>query len=334
MTYFTRASSLFGFTDLVRARGRNPSALLREAGLSTAALHDPDLPLSYTVLTALYARAAVVCDDEHFGLHLGGQQDLKLLGPLATYLCLQPTLCDALSVLQKNLGFHARGMHLSRVQAGETLALTLRLDFEDQMDCQQMMAKSLATLVLCIQQMHEAVVPPLLAGLAGPAPRDPRPYEAFFGCPVQFEAEANVVCYPASLLMQPVKVAPDLRERLVNAWRGDWQHVTAPSSLASQVERIICALLPTGDYALQTVARLMQMPPRTLQQRLHLEQMSYGRILQQARQRLACQHLEHSDIALEQLAHDLGYAELSVFSRAFKQWLGVSPRVWRRQQLA
>jgi len=48
------------------------------------------------------------------------------------------------------------------------------------------------------------------------------------------------------------------------------------------------------------------------------------------RQALACTHLAESDIDLTRLALDLGYAELAVFSRAFKEWTGLPPSRWRQ----
>ena len=202
MTYTTRASSLSGFPELVRAHGGNPAELLREVGLSTAVLHDPDLHVPYRALCTLYARAAEVCDDEHFGLRLGGGQGLTLIGALASLVCLQPTLEEALSVLLKNLGFHAQGMRITPRQTADSFSLTLRLAFAAEVDDRQMMAKSLATLALSIAQLQAEPIRPDLVCFTGAAPRDVGPCLAYFGCPVQFEgavAQTPATCRLASL---------------------------------------------------------------------------------------------------------------------------------------
>ena len=82
------------------------------------------------------------------------------------------------------------------------------------------------------------------------------------------------------------------------------------------------------------VARIVDLHPRVLQQRLAAQGSSFSALLESRRLRLAKEHLAHSDIDLTTLALNLGYAELAVFSRAFKRWQGVSPRAWRRQQQA
>jgi len=332
--YINRAGSLLGFPELVRERGQNLSKLLHEVGLSAAVLHDHDLYLPYVTLTRLYARAAKVCGDEHFGLHLGSRQGLELIGALASLLCLQSTVADALAVLRKNLGFHARGLMMGAETGDSGVRLTLTLPFEQETDCTQMMAKSMATTALTFAQLHAGRVPPLEVTFTFAAPADSQPYEAYFGCPVRFGAPANSVLYPCEVFALPVAVSPELRSRITQRWRGDWQKAASAATVSQQVERAIVALVPTGDYSLEIVARVLMLHPRSLQQQLQREDTQYGAILQKARQNLACQHLELSDIELTRLALDLGFSELSVFSRAFKKWFGVSPSVWRSERLS
>jgi AraC-like DNA-binding protein len=49
-----------------------------------------------------------------------------------------------------------------------------------------------------------------------------------------------------------------------------------------------------------------------------------------ARQELALHYLQDPDIPLTEIAHCLGYSELSAFSRAFRAWTGMSPQRYRR----
>ena len=71
---------------------------------------------------------------------------------------------------------------------------------------------------------------------------------------------------------------------------------------------------------------------RTLQRRLSLEQTSYRKVLELARLDAALRGLEQSDEPLSQIALKLGFSEQSAFSRAFRDWTGVSPRSYRRQR--
>ncbi|MDX1819212.1 MAG: AraC family transcriptional regulator, partial [Marinobacter sp.] len=71
---------------------------------------------------------------------------------------------------------------------------------------------------------------------------------------------------------------------------------------------------------------------RTLQSRLRELGISYRQLLRRTRQRLAEQHLRFDSLSVTDLALQLGYAEVAVFSRHFRQWTGLSPRAWQKHQ--
>ena len=73
------------------------------------------------------------------------------------------------------------------------------------------------------------------------------------------------------------------------------------------------------------------MSGRTLRRQLSVLGTSYRQLLDQVRSDLARQYLENSNMSVEQVAQLLGYTETTNFRRAFKRWLGVSPRDYRTQ---
>ena len=328
MQYFVRSGGLIGFFEQVRASGGNASELLREAGLSTGVLHDPDLYLPYTALADLLTLAARHCGDPAFGVRLGNRQGLDVVGALGSVMCLQATLAEALRLMQRNLDFHARGVRVDVDTGDETVGMRMTFAFEDQTDCSQLAALSLALLNRSVSQLHRAPMPPADVRLTLSEPDATAAYAQAFSCPVTFNAGENALVYPARLLELPVDVAPELRQRLSRQWRGHWQQ-TEPVTLPQQVERAITALLPTGDCSLELVARLLDMHPRSLQKQLRSHRESFSNLLQGTRLQLARHNLENSNIDLTTLAMNLGYAELAVFSRSFKQWTGQPPRQWR-----
>lgn len=329
MQYFVRSGALIGFPELVRRYDENPSELLRSVELSTAVLHDPDLYIPYLSLAKLLEAAAVACEAPDFGIQLGYRQGLEAVGALGSVLCLQPSVGDALVMLQKNLGFHARGVAIDVQAEGEHIDLSMRFAFADQIACDQLSALSMMLMARGIEQLHGQSEKPQQLWLAFADHRIQTLCERRFGCPVLLGQTENRLRYRIAGLAEPTAVAPELRARLSKHWRGDWQQ-SLDVSLSQQVERAITALLPTGECNLPTVARIVQMHPRSLQMRLKQDQSSFGLLLQNTRLRLACQHLQNSDIDLTTLAMNLGFAELAVFSRSFKQWTGQSPRAWRK----
>ncbi|WP_293387090.1 AraC family transcriptional regulator [Nevskia sp.] len=329
MKYLVRSGGLQGFPELVEELGQRPLDLLEEVGLAPGVLRDPDLYIPYPALADLLTLAARRCRAPDFGVRLGSRQGLEVVGALGNWLCLQARVGDALTLLQKNLGFHARGIEVDVDAGRQRISLAMRLAFAQQTDCAQLLALSMALLARSISQLHGTGLKPDRVELDLPAPHDPRSWSRAFAVTPTFGASSNQLFYPASLFELPVHIDTAVRERLSAQWRGGWRQ--APLSLERQVERAIVALLPTGDCSLERVAHLVELKPRTLQAQLQRQQLGFGLLLRQARERLACEHLDGSDIGLTSLAMNLGFGDLAVFSRTFKSWTGLSPRAWRRR---
>ncbi len=90
--------------------------------------------------------------------------------------------------------------------------------------------------------------------------------------------------------------------------------------------------LASGECSIERVSATLDMHVRTLQTQLQQQNTSYRQILQTTRQVLAEQHLRYGSINITDLALQLGYSEVAVFSRHFKRWLGLSPRNWQKAQ--
>lgn len=330
MDYFVRSGGLNGFSELVRNLGYSPSALLRQMGLGPAVLQNPDLYIPYSTLAELLSLAARECDCPDFGVRLGGRQGLHVVGALASLMCLQSTLPGALTMMQRNLDFHARGVQIDTDTHGAYLDIRLSFTFEKHIDCTQLTALSLALLYRSISQLHQSELQVTEVQLCIPPPSSLQAYSAVFAAPIVFDTAENSLRYPLTLLDTPVDPAPDLRQALSNQWRGALPS-THSDSLPQHVEQVVTALLPTGECNLNMVAKVTEMNPRSLQLRLQDAGTGFTQIQQRVRLRLACHYLKNSDIDLTALALNLGFAELSVFSRAFKKWTGKSPRQWRHQ---
>ncbi|KJZ39370.1 AraC family transcriptional regulator [Pseudomonas fluorescens] len=107
-----------------------------------------------------------------------------------------------------------------------------------------------------------------------------------------------------------------------------------PDNLKAQVCHLIGGLLHTGECSIEAVSNSLGLQPRVLQKRLQAEGSRFSQLLQETRLEIAKQNLLRDKTSITDLALNLGYADVSVFSRHFKQWTGFSPRNWRAQQTA
>lgn len=85
------------------------------------------------------------------------------------------------------------------------------------------------------------------------------------------------------------------------------------------------------QFGVQDLADLLNVSKRTLQRRLGETGTTFRGLQEQARFELARKLLEQKGAEITEISFELGYANLSGFSRAFKRQAGVSPSDYRNQ---
>lgn len=106
---------------------------------------------------------------------------------------------------------------------------------------------------------------------------------------------------------------------------------TAPARhFAASIEQVIQSLLLVSGTRIEDVAEMVGCSVRSLQRQLAREGLRYSDLVMRARFNLASRRLVANDGTMIEIALDLGYADQSHFSRAFRRWAGMSPREFRR----
>jgi len=154
-------------------------------------------------------------------------------------------------------------------------------------------------------------------------------YESLLGVPVLFDQPHNQVCFPEYLLEVPVSTA----------------NATSRGLAESECEKLLIELDQGQDLVIQirnqlekmkafptlpNMATAMNSSPRTINRQLAQLNTTYQHILDEVRREKAIDLLTYSNINVEQIASQLGYNDPSNFGRAFRRWLGKSPRAFRK----
>ena len=100
--------------------------------------------------------------------------------------------------------------------------------------------------------------------------------------------------------------------------------------MTESVRAVVRHLLPTGAASLEVIARQFQLHPKALQRRLAAEGTTFAALTDQIRQATAERYLRDTDITLQHLAREIGYAEQSELSRSFRRWSGGAPTAYRK----
>jgi len=96
-----------------------------------------------------------------------------------------------------------------------------------------------------------------------------------------------------------------------------------------EVRNTIRELLIAARCSRGEVARALELHPRTLVRRLGRSGTSYRALLESTRGEVARQLLQDTRAPIARIAASLGYADPSVFTRAFRRWTGMTPLRYR-----
>lgn len=159
-------------------------------------------------------------------------------------------------------------------------------------------------------------------------------YEAYFACPVHFDATENVLVFEQDIMDTPfVTYNAELLSMVAPQLEAELRQQLKEKNLREQVKGVLKRLIAGQRPVIRDVARELRTSTRTLQRRLTEEGVTFQQVLEEARRELARHYLLHSSLELNETAYLLGYEDANSFFRAFHVWEGATPNQWRAMQL-
>ncbi|MDX2307042.1 MAG: AraC family transcriptional regulator ligand-binding domain-containing protein [Hyphomicrobium sp.] len=155
------------------------------------------------------------------------------------------------------------------------------------------------------------------------------------GTDVRFNTAKNAVIVDvASLELKNRTANPDLFAVMREYGDELLERREADAGILADVRRAIRADIGSTDVTLEGISRRLDLPPRTIQQRLNLAGTTFEALLQETRKALATRYLRDTDLSMTDIALILGFSELSAFTRAAMRWYGHPPSVERQSMRA
>jgi AraC-like DNA-binding protein len=159
------------------------------------------------------------------------------------------------------------------------------------------------------------------------APSYRREYDRIFGVPVVFASDRNAFLVDPALLTERLGRLSPYASDVVRAHADAlMRRLDRPRSMRRRVEALLMPVLRSGGASMDLVARRLSMSRQTLRRRLQAEGVTFERLLEELRHRLALRYLSRREINVAQTAALLGFSDATALSRAFRRWTGVSPR--------
>ena len=169
-----------------------------------------------------------------------------------------------------------------------------------------------------------------------PKPKHSQEAKLLFSCRHSFNRPVVKFCFHTKYLDLPcVRTRKELT-RFLRESPADL--ITIPGSGQSYKAQIKAILMHDESDVLycpsfETLALNLNMSAQTLRRRLKVEGTSYPAIKDEIRRDLAIDYLLMSNRNINYISTALGFSEPRSFTRAFKQWTGVSPSKYSRSKV-
>jgi AraC-like DNA-binding protein len=200
---------------------------------------------------------------------------------------------------------------------------------------QQMIDNVLASWTSYARWLANQKTSPHKVLLEHPAPKqeEVEKYEAFFNCPIEFDAKQNVIILHQNLLKEPLRQPDKLLLKTLESHAEN--QISALNekdvSFSIRVSNTIRTQLNLGVARKEFVAGELNMTARTLQRKLVTEGSSYQTLLDQVRLERASDMLNNSPLTIQDIAFNLGFSDGRSFHRSFKNWTGKTPGDYRNK---
>jgi len=163
------------------------------------------------------------------------------------------------------------------------------------------------------------------------SPGDIAAHEAYFGCPVHYDADRDALQVSEETLRAPNRLGDESISNFFDAHLDkELAELADDEGLDRRVRIQISQALSEGVPTVADVADRLGLSGRTLQRRLAEQGHAFQDLVDEARQELANRLLRRTDYVLAEVAFLTGFSEQSTFTRAFKRWSGQTPATYRR----
>ena len=337
---YIRASVFDGLVDFVAKEGLaiDVPNLLREFGLEPLQSFRSDTYIKLAPVSHLLERAAVLSGRPCFGLDYAAEYPVGASGSLGYLLTHAANMQDALANLVKYMPAFTSPMHIELLQDEDGVSFVewmFPLEFTSAMP--QYVSFALGTVIHRLRHIAGPAWVPLRVDLIHRELPCHAQYTALFGSRVRFEAAHNRMWLDAATL-EISHTSPDERLYRTALLAGDSELAAHAArrpgqpdiirDVRSQVEKI---LNENRVPDLDAVATGLGHDARKLQYMLDQLKTSFSDELSETRRLMAERMLTSTDMSMSEIALALGFAEMSSFTRACRNWFGLAPSKFRQR---
>jgi AraC-like DNA-binding protein len=322
-----RASAAQGALERLAASSVDPDEVLGEVGLDASDFSDPTNLIYLSSYCDFFELAASRTRRANFGLAFGTSFHPQQLGLLGYVAISAPTLGAALRQFATYLPTHQQATHLSVVLGPDKTAAIEYAILDGSIKHRQQDAElSIGMLLNMFRHSLGPTWRPSAIHLMHAKPAGRTQYEDYLSVTPRFEQTSNRLVFSRSDLESPMPRQDDVLMRLLaHELHKSLRLRDYSVDVLERARQAVESALGGGTVSLEDISARCGLAPWTLRRKLKQRGLTFQQLISDTRRAAALRHMSAAQMSITRIAQELGYSEVSAFTRAFHRWTGVSP---------
>jgi AraC-like DNA-binding protein len=322
------ASGVRALLELAVSRGASRCALTERSRIEPAELEDRDNRVPFAKYVALMKAGQDLCGDPALALHFGESVDASEIS--FTHQIGASSMAEAITVgnryarlsVEVDEGSADRFV-LSRI-GGRLWLIDTR---KNPNDFPELTESAFARMICTMRRLVGEKSLVKAVHVTHAAPKYRAEYDRIFRVPVVFDSDKNALLVDDAMLSFKPPVSPAYASEVLTAHADELlEKLESSKSMRGSVERLLALSLKSGDASMKAIAGKLGVSRQTLFRKLKLEGVTFEKVLDELRYKLALHYLSAKKMSVNQTAYMVGFSDPAAFSRAFKRWTGSTPR--------
>ena len=332
---WVRSGAMRGIVTYLESIGIEAETVVGRDGLRMAEATDPYRKVDLITVLKAFEALVKATGKPDLILELGLGQRMDQWGPFGYLFLNAPNVIEALGDLCRYAGALQSHATFKLSSTDEDLTISYRSNHPELQGWELDSEITITFLMCLVNAVAGATVKPLSIRFDHPAARDACVYRERLGVMPEFEGADNQLTYSRGVAEQiNHKANPELYIVLKRHVRDLALVEREEDTLLQRVRNNINRGLRDGTATLEHIAAESGLEPRTLQRRLGDEGKTFQALVNEMRVQRARYYLESTNLSVTDIAMEVGYAESSVFVRAFKRQTGTTPSRYRKAPAA
>ncbi len=325
------ASAACGVVQHIENNKGDVDKIFGQVGIRQNDIDNPINELNLMQYCNLFEVAATATGNDNIGLEFGRTFTPQQLGPIGYAAISSPTLSAALRNMEKYFAAHQGQTSFGLIQDSEMLWLSYRIYDPRILNRRQDAELSLGMFCNIFKAALGDNWSPLEIRFEHDRPNDGNSHESCFNAPVKFGRRTSAIGFRRSDLDARMPEQDPYLFALISSFLESRSKLGgSPENFGTIVRNQIKLHLGDRIPTLSEIAGVLGLNDVSFQKQLKMHELLFPDLLRAARRELALHYMNELDMPFTEIAYNLGYSELSAFSRAFRSWTGMSPQRYRR----